>query len=157
MSNKKQQTYQHVFQFINANLLQLRPQTIMTDFERALRNSLAKVFPGVRLKGCWFHFCQAVRRKLSKMSDLAKQVKTTPEAKRIFQKLLVLPLLPPCEIENGFNICKHEAYSNIKLSSKLGNIFEKFFDYFQRQWIEVVCILNKNSYLKILKKLFYSL
>lgn len=106
MTKKSQKSYEHVFRFINSNLLELKPKMFITDFEKALRNSLTKVFPEVRLKGCWFHFCQAMRRKLGKMSELAKRIRSLDSAKRIFQKLLALPLLPSHEIEKAFNICK---------------------------------------------------
>lgn len=157
MTRKTQKAYEHIFQFIDANLLELKPKTFNTDFEKGLRNAIIKIFPQTRLKGCWFHFCQALRRKLSKMSELAQRVKTTDEARRVFKKILVLPLLPPEEIPNAFNICKEEAYANNKCYSKSENIFQKFFDYFQHQWLDMVllnCFCFINLFIRHLNKSF---
>ncbi|KRX86468.1 hypothetical protein T12_4224, partial [Trichinella patagoniensis] len=35
----------------------LNPETIICDFETAL-------IPAIRVQGCYFHFCQAVHRKV---------------------------------------------------------------------------------------------
>ena len=42
----------------------LKLKTLLTDFETALQNSLKLVFQDVEVKGCWFHFNQAIMRKL---------------------------------------------------------------------------------------------
>lgn len=76
------------------------------------------------------------------MSELAKAVKSTDDARRIFKKILVLPILPAHEISNGFEVCKQEAYRSTKCYKNLENIFENFFDYFERQWLKMVCTRN---------------
>lgn len=129
MTRKTQKAYEHIFQFLDANLLELKPKTFNTDFEKGLRNPIIQIFLQTRLKGCWFHYCQALRRKLSKMSEQAQMVKTTNEARRAFEKILVIP--------NAFNICKQGAYANNKCYSKSENSFQKFFDYFQHQWLDM--------------------
>lgn len=138
MSKKTQKSYEHVLRFIDANVFRLKPASFTTDFEKALRSGILKVYPEVQLKGCWFHYCQALRRKLTNISELAKFVKTTDAARRIFKKMLVLPLLPPDDIPTAFNLCKQEAYASMNCYYKSENVFEKFFDYFQRQWIDLV-------------------
>ncbi|RNA02866.1 hypothetical protein BpHYR1_021018, partial [Brachionus plicatilis] len=37
---------------------------VMVDFESALMKSIISVFPDVTLKGCWFHFTKAIRKKI---------------------------------------------------------------------------------------------
>ncbi|KRX76126.1 hypothetical protein T06_863, partial [Trichinella sp. T6] len=43
----------------------LQPQTVICDFETALIPALQGTFPGVNIQGCYFHFCQAVLRKVT--------------------------------------------------------------------------------------------
>ncbi len=47
--------------------LKLNPEIIMTDFEKALQNSICKKFTNSRLFGCWFHFTQPLRRRSVKI------------------------------------------------------------------------------------------
>lgn len=138
MSNKKQKAYEHLLQFIDSNIFKFEAKSFTTDFEKSMRNAILSVFPQARLKGCWFHFCQAVRRKASKLKELTKFIRNSTEARRIFQKLLVLPLLKADVITEAFNICKTEAYSNPLFILKPENVFEPLFDYFELQWITKV-------------------
>ncbi|KRX13263.1 hypothetical protein T07_2067 [Trichinella nelsoni] len=43
----------------------LQPQTVICDFETALIPALQGTFPGVNIQGCYFHYCQAVPRKVT--------------------------------------------------------------------------------------------
>ncbi|KRX82926.1 hypothetical protein T06_6259 [Trichinella sp. T6] len=47
--------------------LVLQPQTVICDFETALIPALQGTFPGVNIQGCYFHFCQAVLRKVTNL------------------------------------------------------------------------------------------
>jgi hypothetical protein len=41
----------------------MRPDLVMADFEVAAQKALKHHFPGVRIKGCWFHFRKAIMKK----------------------------------------------------------------------------------------------
>ncbi|XP_003382167.1 conserved hypothetical protein [Trichinella spiralis] len=45
----------------------LHPQKVICDFETALIPALQGTFPGVNIQGCYFHFCQAVMRKVTEL------------------------------------------------------------------------------------------
>ena len=68
LPNKAQETYQHVFEVLKekcANLdLQLGPTTVMSDFELAIIHAVELAFPLTTQKGCFFHFCQCLNRKI---------------------------------------------------------------------------------------------
>jgi hypothetical protein len=43
------------------------PRTVVVDFEKALLSSVRYQFPGSRIVGCFFHFRQALQRKMQKL------------------------------------------------------------------------------------------
>ncbi|KRX85727.1 hypothetical protein T06_2439 [Trichinella sp. T6] len=45
-------------------VVNLNPQTIICDFETALIPAIQGYFLNTRVQGCYFHFCQAVHRKV---------------------------------------------------------------------------------------------
>ena len=71
MEAKSEANYREVFiqlkNIINSMNLSLNPSVIMTDFEKALQNSISREFTESRLAGCLFHFCQALHRKAVKI------------------------------------------------------------------------------------------
>ncbi|XP_054734051.1 uncharacterized protein LOC129241637 [Anastrepha obliqua] len=41
-----------------------KPQKIMEDFEKAIINACADIYPGTDYSGCFYHFCQSLYRKI---------------------------------------------------------------------------------------------
>jgi hypothetical protein len=37
----------------------LKPEIALTDFEPAVQNAILEAFPGIEIKGCFFHFKDA--------------------------------------------------------------------------------------------------
>ncbi|KRX52259.1 hypothetical protein T09_6919 [Trichinella sp. T9] len=46
--------------------------TIICDFETALIPAIRGYFPNTRVQGCYFHFCQAVHRKVGRAYKLKR-------------------------------------------------------------------------------------
>lgn len=82
MSCKKQKCYEHVFKYIDEDICRLNG-TFMTDYEYAMRNALAIQYPQAKLRCCWFHFCQAVKKKAAKLG-LANLIRTGVLEKDIY-------------------------------------------------------------------------
>lgn len=143
MSNKKQDTYTAVFQFVNDNVMPLQCQVFMSDYETALRNGFAAVVPTATLAACWFHFVQAVKRNLMKLPNLVKLIRTDPVAGNIYYKLQALPLLPVGHIVPAFNMLKSQAYSLNK------GLFAPFFDYYEHQWLKRVRVFHSFKFIFI--------
>lgn len=109
----------------------------MLDYEKGLRKSLRKCFPQTNLKGCWFHYCQAIRRKIStKFKSIMTSVRSNKAFALLYHKILAIPLLPAYGILDVFGSIKHE----MKLHDKDGNV-DKFLQYFEKEWLQKVIIL----------------
>lgn len=136
MSKRTIPAYENAFQYINRNLIPLRGQAIIIDFEKAMRRGLLLVLRAngsmMAILGCWFHFCQALRRKLLKLPDLAHKIRTNDKYKDIFRRIQCLPLIRCEDIEPTFKDLGKEA---LKLDKKL---FAPFLNYFHNEWIKTV-------------------
>ncbi|PKY59054.1 hypothetical protein RhiirA4_481494 [Rhizophagus irregularis] len=52
--------------FAKDNDIELKPQSIITDFELAAINVLHSKFPDINNKGCYFHLCQNGWRQIQR-------------------------------------------------------------------------------------------
>lgn len=128
MSNRTTEAYKTVFNYIHENVLSLDAGAIITDFEYALRNALKATVPSTPLLGCWFHHCQALRKKVASLSDLFELTKRNKEAKILYRKFQCLALLPASKIKMAFDQLAYEALEKFPQ-------FEKFIIYYDNQWI----------------------
>lgn len=129
MSNRTTAAYKSVFDYIHRNILSLDVSAIITDFERALRNALRATVATTKLLGCWFHHCQALRRKVASISELFELVKRDKEARILYRRFQCLALLPAEKIKSAFEVLGFEALGKYPQ-------FEKFIRYYDKQWIE---------------------
>lgn len=133
MSKKSQVAYEHAFNYIENNIFPLSSAiTITTDYEKAMRNALSKINPIARMYACHFHFCQAVKRRATKIDGLVNFIRTNIKAESIYYRLMSLPLLPSNFIMATFEQLKNEV---LELKKKC---FRNFFAYFENQWIKNV-------------------
>lgn len=120
MSNKSEDAYKAVFRYVNDNVMTLDCSLFMADYEKALRNGFASVVPQAKFLGCWFHFCQAVKRQAMKMFTLMKLIRSDKDDERLYYKLLCLPLLPADKICSAFETIKKD---NLNWTAKRSNDF----------------------------------
>lgn len=104
----------------------------MTDFERAMRTALRKVYPTSDYYTCWFHYCQALRRHANAIPGFVQSIRSNAGSLEIYGKFLCLPLLPADKINDAFNVIKAEAETY-----DLG-LFRRFLKYYEKQWIKQV-------------------
>lgn len=129
MSCRTTDCYKAVFQFIDDNIFHLEPTEFITDFELGMRKAINIFYPSAKLRGCWFHYCRAIRRKMISLG-LFKFVKNDEKANRIYHSILNLPLLPSEDFMEG--------YEKIKEQAKRHSVFKKFtsfFEYYNSYWI----------------------
>jgi len=72
MESKTRNSYDCVIRFVQNNLLSnLAPETIITDYETALRDVFISEFPESRAVGCWFHHNKVkIKNKINKIISM---------------------------------------------------------------------------------------
>ena len=90
MSRKTQALYTGVFAKVQEFVPDFSPTSAMADFEEASAAAFQSVFGDVAISGCWFHFAQAVVKRVNKDASInVAHVRDTVHC------LVALPLLPP--------------------------------------------------------------
>lgn len=135
MESRCTASYKQVFNYIEDNLVKLGPEIIHTDYEASLLKALKTVYPRSNRVGCWFHYCQAIRRRLgrNKGRQFFFDLKADKAAYKIYTKLLDLPLLPAKNIPEGFSIIQKEISDKM-----LDKWFKHIYAYFKRYWLPKV-------------------
>lgn len=117
----------------------------MTDYECGMRKALAEIYPDAKLVSCWFHYCQAIRRKCSKFGNFFATLQKDKPSEKLFLKFLALPLLPADQIRETFNMLKLTANA---MDDK-GKLFTPMLKYYEKQWLQRVSFffMKVNIYL----------
>lgn len=146
MSKQTIEAYQNVFEYINEKLIPLRGEAIIIDYEKAMRRAMKNVLQSsgsnMTVLGCWFHYCQALRRKVSKMPNLFENIRKYEKYSHLFRRFQCLPLLPLQYIDQLFRSLAKEA---LRLNSDL---FATFVDYYDREWMKIVTPVHFCVYMR---------
>ncbi|PKC05516.1 hypothetical protein RhiirA5_420830 [Rhizophagus irregularis] len=109
MTSKAQESYRRVFDELielgNQAGVDLSPPIIITDFEQAVINATQSEFPDSIHKGCFFHFCQNIWRKIQS-EGLAIEYGNDEDFSLKLRHLTALAFLPPSEIPAAFDQIK---------------------------------------------------
>ena len=100
------------------------------DFETASQNAARTVFPGITVKGCFFHCPQAIWRK-TQHTDLQVTYRNNEDIRQLVRRATYLPLVPMDLIEDvWFN-----ALNDLEDIDTPANT-TTFTDYVTIQWID---------------------
>jgi len=128
MAKKDAASYNAIFEVLKQQATcagqQFNPTSILSDFESGLISSVATSFPGARHRGCHFHFCQAIYRKVQALG-LTATYDTDREARMQIRQLMALGFLPLVVVRLTF----------ATLESMAMNILLPLFQYFRQQWL----------------------
>lgn len=130
MSSRTQVAYTHVFRYINKNIFSLNCKSFTSDYETAMRNALRACYPDSELVSCWFHYCQAIRRKASQLPAFFELIRTNTSARKLYFKFQALALLEESAIEN--------AFVQLKRLTLQFDAFAPFVKYYEHQWMNRV-------------------
>ncbi|VDH91609.1 Hypothetical predicted protein [Mytilus galloprovincialis] len=110
MSRKKTKDYKPILECLKRKIGVLHVEGFCLDFEKGAWKAIRHIFPNASIKGCAFHFGQAIWRKVQ---DLG--LKTTYSSRgveyRYIRTLMALPFLPHSDIRPAFNTLKERANS----------------------------------------------
>ena len=105
--HKNAATYSRIFaklvEISAQKCIWLKPRKIVCDFEKALIKVASEAFPAAKVQGCYFHFCQAVYRKIQKLG-LADTYMKHDRFRTFVRCLMALGFLPVDEVSQSFII-----------------------------------------------------
>ncbi|KAI6654464.1 hypothetical protein LOD99_860 [Oopsacas minuta] len=129
LTNKDDELYVAVIQKIRELVPQLEPDCAMSDWEQAARNAVKRVYPGIRVNGCWFHYTQAIWRKTQKYG-LASTCRGNSECASFVKKIMAIPFLPAELILPIYNLLQIPTLQQSQMKK-----LEVFLNYFEKQWL----------------------
>ena len=103
----------------------------MADFEEAPVAAFREVFGNALVSGCWFHYAQAVVKRIQKLG-MRGSYKDEAAVRETIHCLLGLPLLPGNEITEGWNDIRALVDSNTNSSPQLRELTM----YVKRTWLD---------------------
>ena len=99
LPDKTQITYNKFIQEVE-NLTNCSPVSAMIDFERAMLNALIVHFPETDVKGCFFHLCQNIYRKIQEFG-FQKQYQDNNEFSLKMRMIAALAFIPPESVQEA--------------------------------------------------------
>lgn len=127
LPNRKEATYKRFFEIILSKVEKFSPRKIHIDFEKAAINALCSVFPKSDIKGCNFHYNQALWRKIQEL-QLVREYKDNEEIRKHLLRCAALAHLPKNLISDAWLEIMEIAPNNLKVV--------RFNDYFVEQWLD---------------------
>jgi hypothetical protein len=90
LPDKKEVCFNAVFNYIirvgELHNLECKWQYSMGDFEKAIQNAIMTAQPGINVKGCHFHYAQAIYKNLISFTGLAQSFRNPRTGLKFFIK-----------------------------------------------------------------------
>lgn len=117
-----------------SSLVQLRPEmkpsSVMTDFESPLFSAFSDTFDNVTLRGCLFHFSQCIWRKINTLPDIREMYCNDPDFSLQLRQILALAFIPPADVVDKFN-----ELMRLPFYVENEGILQPLMDYYEDVWI----------------------
>ena len=120
LPSKSRETYGRVFTLLKTKSeelgIELKPKTMLSDFELSIIPAAQLAFPMAALRGCFFHFCQCLIRKVQCLG-LQTNYRENPELKSFIRKTAALAFVPRQYVRSDIRspvimIITHDSSSN---------------------------------------------
>ena len=118
LPDKRRTTYERLLTSLVALNANLAPATVMTDFELGAQSAVKDVFPDAQAKGCFFHFAQAVYRKVQS-EGLQQRYQEDPNFAMQCRMLAALAFVPVGDTQAAFD----------ELGAELPDVLQPVVDY----------------------------
>lgn len=157
MPDKSALSYEIIFSLLKdkANSLgySFQPEEIIVDFEKGMLKSLKNQLDrSIRIRGCFFHFCQALLKNLT-TNELKLLYLNDKKFHNLIRKIMALAFLKIDMINDQFQKIKNELtihYINNQTCNYGSNV-KKYLDYVEKTWMNDAAIYPKelwNQYKK---------
>lgn len=127
LANKKESTYLKMLTALKNLRPTLSPANVMTDFEKASINAIKTVFPTVTQTGCYFHFRQAIYKKIQQFG-LSDNYSSDESFALELRKLSALAFVPPDDVIAAYDYLLSTFFFNEE-------IIEPILSYFEKTWV----------------------
>ena len=130
LPGKSRETYQRVFTLLKEKAdelqLALSPSVVLSDFELAIIQAAQLSFPTADFKGCYYHYCQCLNRKIQQIG-LHVAYREDPDLNRFVRRTAALAFVPQRYIRLAWQALKLDAPSLPRV--------DEFVEYFERTWL----------------------
>jgi hypothetical protein len=127
---KTQQTYSRFLRLVSEAAMrygmQFQPHTVCIDFESAMIAAVQEVLNNARIRGCLFHFSQALWRKIQDLG-LTIRYKEDQAFNRLVRRAAALPLVPPNLVHDVWMMALNEVADEE---------VDRFKDYVTTTWVD---------------------
>ncbi len=106
--------------------MRLEPATVCIDFEAAMIGAIQEEFHNTRIRGCLFHFSQALWRKVQELG-LAVRYKEDEAFNRLVRRAAALPLVPVNLVDEVWLMALNEV-NDVEA--------DRFKDYVTSTWVD---------------------
>ncbi|XP_065314960.1 uncharacterized protein LOC135923892 [Gordionus sp. m RMFG-2023] len=134
LPNKKKETYFKMLDLLKNYCLSIgflfSPPKALIDFEMGVLRALEEMFPTISVKGCYFHYCQCILRRIQG-NRLAAFSRLNPDFKRFYRRLMAISFLTEMDIPL--------VLSELKSEVEAFNLdpIRDLFTYFKNTWINL--------------------
>lgn len=128
LPNKMERTYIKIFEKVREFIKNPKVSLILMDFEIALINATNLLFPIADKQGCYFHFRQALYRRICS-SGLKRKYDTDKDFNKQIKFLISLAFVPEDLVLTAFNV--------IEKSGILTDHTQQFCSYFKKNWMGI--------------------
>lgn len=138
LPNKTTTTYVEMFTAIRSALIASFGSigamgTFLTDFELAAINAITQTFPEARVKGCMFHFRQALMRKIQNEGlKSSYDSDGIPCIRKWLRLIMSMSMLPEFSIPITWNFLKHPPVTGL---TDIDTRTRSFSSYVEKTWI----------------------
>ncbi|ORX63274.1 hypothetical protein BCR32DRAFT_307873 [Anaeromyces robustus] len=144
LNNKKQTTYETLFEEINKNLKKYNNNIIITpkyfhcDFEKAISNAIKKTFPNINIRYCVWHYKRSL--EINKNKLCYKEIEDNKYIYMYYKAISNFPFINPDYIFDIYNKIKRECQENNY------NQYLDFLEYFYDTYLQGYDIKYWNYY-----------
>jgi hypothetical protein len=121
------------------------PTSIMSDFEKAVLNTMGTVFPEAAIRGCNFHQKQAIRRNIQ-AKGLQSFLNHSAKFMYFVKMVYGLAFVPPDQVGDIFDTVLMDYLDSHRQEEGFDDFAEEledFVSYLQRTWIGLVAGRNR--------------